>query len=141
MNALNEQLPLQKCMAGFEIRNLSDQELLSIIIGTGTRGMDVFNISSGLLNCFGGLSGLRRAGLREISKNHGIGLKKSIKIHAALELGRRVISDDKEIMKLDSPMKVWKLVMPNIIGLEREEFRVLVLNNKNNLVKNSVVSI
>ncbi len=134
-------LPVQKCIAGEEIKNLSDTELLAIIIGTGVKNSDVMSVSSGIIKSLNGLSGISDSGLREISKERGIGLKKAIKIQSAFELGRRVITDKKECAIISSPEAVWKLLLPEMARLEKEEFRLLILNNKNMLLKKSVVSI
>ena len=94
-----------------------------------------------LLKDFGGLSGLAHSGLREISSIKGIGIKKAIRMHAAFEIGRRVITDRTGISHVDSPEAVWKLLLPEMAGLIKEEFRVMVLNNKNLLLKKSIISI
>lgn len=135
-----ELLPVQRCIAGESVDRLSDGDLLSVIIGTGIRGASVLDLSSGLLSDFGGISGLYRAGLRELAGKHGIGLNKAVRIHAALELGRRLLVSQNCTAVVDSPEKVWKLLQPEMGILSREEFRVLVLNNKNHILKNSVVS-
>ncbi|MFC1671036.1 DNA repair protein RadC [Spirochaetota bacterium] len=134
-------LPVQKCISGEDVKNLSDLEILAIIIGTGIKNNDVIDIASSVLKEFGGLSGLTNSGLREMGKNKGIGLRKAIRIHAAFEIGRRVITDRNLIEHVDSPEAVWKLLLPEMAGLQKEEFRVIVLNNKNHLLKKSVISI
>lgn len=134
-------LPVQKCLAGEEISNLSDQELLAVVLGTGLRGRDAMGVAMEALNAYGGLCGIHGAGLRELARHEGIGLKKALRIHAALEMGRRIIADRSLIEKLDSPREVWRLLLPEMALLRREEFRVLILNNKNRLLKKSIVSV
>jgi DNA repair protein RadC len=133
-------LPVQKCLAGGEVRALSDQELLAVIVGTGTREIDAVELSLGMLKRHGGLGGLYAAGLREIAQSRGIGLTKAVRIHTAFELGRRVITRPVDTRHLDSPGAVWNLLLPSMACLQREEFRVLILNNKNTLLKNSMIS-
>lgn len=137
---LGQYLPVQKCIAGVGIRDLSDQELISVIIGTGTKESDVIDLSNELLRKFGGLNGLSRAGLREIASNRGMGMVKSIRLLAAFELGKRALSPGPILEKADSPAMVWKYLLPEFAGLSREEFRVLVLNNKNHVLKKCIVS-
>ncbi len=134
------QLPVQRCLAGEDVRTLSDQDLLAVIVGTGTRAGDVSSLSLGMLMRFGGLNGLAAAGIRELAQSRGIGLTKAVRIHTAFELGRRVITRPPDPLHLDSPGAVWELLLPCMAGLQREEFRVLILNNKNRLIKNSMVS-
>ncbi|MCX7679346.1 MAG: DNA repair protein RadC [Spirochaetes bacterium] len=137
---LGQYLPVQKCLSGISVRELSDQELVSVILGTGTRENHVIDLSHELLRKFGGICGLSRAGLREIAVNRGMGLVKSIRLLAAFELGRRALSPGPILERADSPAMVWKYLLPEFAGLSREEFRVLVLNNKNHVLKKCVVS-
>ncbi|HOT45929.1 MAG TPA: DNA repair protein RadC [Spirochaetota bacterium] len=133
-------LPVQKCQEGAEIRSLSDQELLAVMVGTGTRELDVVDLSTALLRSFGGLGGIASAGIRELARNKGIGFTKAVRIHAAFEMGRRVVAAPGLAGHLESPGAVWNLLLPQMACLDREEFRVLVLNNKNRLLKNAMVS-
>jgi DNA repair protein RadC len=133
--------PVQKCLAGNDISEFSDQELLAIIVGTGTRDHDVIDLSQGMLKRFGGLSGLAGAGIREIAGTRGIGPAKAVRIHSAFEIGRRVITRPADTSRMDSPGAVWNLLLPRMAGLKQEEFRVLILNNKNGLLKNRTISV
>jgi len=139
--AAKERLPLQKCMAGGDVGSLTEGELLAVVLGAGTRGMDVMGLSSVLLRRFGGLSGLSVSGLREIAGISGIGIRKAIRIHAAFEMGKRALANPRVIRHVDSPSAVWKILIPEMAGLQKEEFRVLIVNNKNNLLKKSVISV
>ena len=133
-------LPVQKCREGHDIASLADHELIAAVIGTGTRGKDVIELSLQLLRDFGGLHGILSRGIREIARARGMGMTKAIRVRAAFELGRRVISRRVDSRYVDSPAAVWEFLLPYMAGLEREEFRVLVLNNKNGILKNSMVS-
>jgi len=133
-------LPVQKCREGQDVASLADHELIAAVIGTGTRGKDVMELSLQLLRDFGGLHGILSRGIREIARARGMGLAKAIRVRAAFELGRRVISRKVDSRCVDSPAAVWEFLLPYMAGLEREEFRVLVLNNKNGILKNSMVS-
>jgi len=142
MDNINRQfMPVQKCIAGEDISNLSDVELLAVIIGTGGKNSDVMELSSALIKKHNGLRGIRNAGIREIAVNCGIGLKKAVKIKTAFELGKRVLGSIDANYILCSPEAVWRYLLPEVAGLNREQFRVLVMNNKNILIKKSVVSI
>jgi len=90
---------------------------------------------------FGGLQGIHGSGLREMAQKHGVGMKKAVRIHAAFELGRRLLSAQNSSPVIDSPERVWKLLQPEMAALKREEFRVFILNNKNSILKKSTVSV
>ncbi len=134
-------LPVQRCIEGESVRELSDIELLAIILGTGTRNADVLELSATMIKKAGGLSALAKCGIREISGEHGMGLKKAVKVQAAFELGRRVITDRPDLKQISTPLAVWELLLPETAGSLKEEFRVLVINNKNMLIKKSIISI
>jgi DNA repair protein RadC len=140
-NIQKSHLPLQRCIKGEDIRNLSDSDLLALILGTGTKSQDVIQLSSGILQNSGGLQGLRDSGLRELSVHSGVGLKKAVRISAALELGRRAFTVSEDLQRVDSPEAVWRLLLPEIAGFQREKFMVLVVNNKNMVLKKSLISI
>ncbi len=134
-------LPLQRCIAGEELRNFSDSDLLAIILGTGTREQGVLDLASETINRFGGITGIHDAGIRELATKKGIGIRRAIRIQAALELGKRIIALPESKITIDSPKRVWNFLLPDIIGLKQEEFTVLILNNKNHLIKRKTVSL
>lgn len=134
-------LPIQKCMNGEEVKTLSDAELLSVVIGTGSKSHNVFDLSSAILMNSGGFSGLVKSGIREIAGHRGIGIKKAIRIHAAFEMGKRALSSPLQHKTISCPESVWKLLLPSIACQQKEIFWVLVLNNKNQMLMKSAVSV
>lgn len=134
-------MPVQRCIEGESVTDLSDIELLAVILGTGTKERDVIELSASILKKTGGLTAISRSGLREIAAEKGIGLKKAVKIQAAFELGKRTISAPPQRKHLSTPLDVYDLLLPETAGLQIEEFRVLVVNNKNMLIKKRVISI
>jgi len=134
-------MPIQRSCNGDDIRSFSDSELLSVIIGTGLRGKGVMECAESCLMAFGGLKGMFHSGLREISAHAGIGMTKAVRIQCAFEMGRRILSAGRELTHAGTPESVWLAVLPDIAGLQKEEFRVLVVNSKNRILKKSVISI
>jgi len=126
-------LPIQKCLSGKEVKELSDIELLAVIIGNGSKESPVLELAAHLYNMFRGLAGIYRAGIRELSSVQGIGKTKAVRLHSSLEAGRRIISSENP--SCDSPLKVWQFLLPEIACLKQEEFRVIVLNNKNHVIR------
>jgi len=92
---------------------------------------------------FRGIPGVYAAGIKEMASKPGIGFNKALKIHAAFELGKRLLlyQNSASNIMFNSPEKVWKLLYPEMVCLKREEFRVIILNNKNRLLKKVTVSI
>ena len=68
---------------------LSIPELLAIVLGHGTRGKSVLELSSEILNRFGGLEKLLEASVVELMEIKGIGQAKAIQLQAVLGIARR----------------------------------------------------
>ncbi|MEW6716231.1 MAG: DNA repair protein RadC [Chloroflexota bacterium] len=111
---------------------LSTAELLAILLRTGLPGENAVQMAHRLLNTFGGLSGLHRADWAQMCAEKGMGEAKSAQIKAALELGRRLLSEDPATKpSIHSPEDAASLVMYEMSALEQEEMRVMLLNTRN----------
>ena len=132
--------PIQKCINGHNVRDLSDVELLSIAIGAGCKGESVYSIASRIYYELSGLRGIYGAGVHKLSQIKGLGEVKSIRILSALEMGRRIVSREVDTQELNNPERVWRNVLSDITGLDHEIFIVIVLNSKNRIIKKTIVS-
>jgi len=120
---------------------LSDQELLAIIIRTGSRDANAIQLAESVLYQFRDLRGINQAGLEELcSSTSGIGNAKAAQIKAALELGRRLTQQDSEVVQVKSPQDVAAWVMEDLRYLQHEEFKILLLNTKNVIISCEEVS-
>ena len=116
-------------------QDLSDAELLAIIVRTGTPSCNALELSTRALARHGGLAGVDRAGLGELCQEHGLGSAKAIQIKAALELGKRLVSlNPGQRARISSPRDVFNLLRAEMGTLEHEQLRVLLLNTKNQVV-------
>jgi DNA repair protein RadC len=122
-------------------QSLSTGELLALILGTGSRTHTALQLADQLMageylkGSDGGLRGLQDAGIEELGQVHGIGVAKASRIKAALELGRRLAletSGHRPVIK--SPSDVVSLVMEEMRYLDREQFRLLLLSTKNQVL-------
>lgn len=114
---------------------LSNGELLAIILRTGGRSSSVLDLANRLLAAFGGLGGISAASIPELCRHHGMGEVKSIELHAAFELGRRLVSlNPGERPQIRSPMDIANLVKAEMSALGQEHLRVLLLNTKNHVI-------
>jgi len=68
--------------------NLSDAELIAIILGSGTKGEDVISLSRKISNM--GWSTLKEISLKELASIKGIGKVKASQIKALVELAERI---------------------------------------------------
>lgn len=116
---------------------LSNAELLAIILRTGTARDNVLELAGKLLAKYGGLRGLLRADFGELCREYGLGEAKCSQIKAALELGKRLgqqTADEKYQIK--SPQDAANLVMVEMMHLDYEIMKILVLDAKNQVVEN-----
>lgn len=122
--------------------SLSNQELLAILLRTGTKNESVLQLSNRLLKHFEGLRLLKDATIEEITSINGIGPVKAIQIMASLELGRRIgrLQYD-ERYTIRSPEDAAKFVMDEMRFLSQEHFVCLYLNTKNQILHKQSVFI
>lgn len=122
--------------------HLSNQELLAILIGSGTRKESVMDLSNRLLMHFEGLKLLSEATIEELTAIKGIGQAKGVKILATLELGRRIHRyqpEEKYIVR--SPEDGANYVMEEMRTLNQEHLVVLFLNTKNQIIHQQTIFI
>ncbi|MFH1486235.1 MAG: DNA repair protein RadC [Chloroflexota bacterium] len=114
---------------------LSNTELLAIVLRTGTSSENVLDLAASLLARFKGLTGLARAGLNELCRIRGLGEAKAAQVHAALELGKRLVSaQPEERSVVRCPQDVANLLSAEMGLLEQEQLRVILLNTKNQVM-------
>jgi DNA repair protein RadC len=120
---------------------LSDAELLALLLRTGGRGADALAVASDLLARHGGLSGLARAGGRELASSPGVGPAKSASVHAALELGRRVAA--RRLVAgaaIREAADVYRHFHPSLRHVPHERFLVILLDGRHRVLRQEVVS-
>lgn len=121
--------------------SLSDSELLAIILRTGTREKSAKDVGVELLDRFGGFSSLEKLSVSELNKIKGIGLTKAITLAAVFEIARRIKAapfGSKKIIRC--PEDVTEHYIPQMRGLVVEEFRVLMMNTANQIIKDVIIS-
>jgi len=120
---------------------LTEAELVAILLRTGMKGISVVELSQQILREFGSLEGLARTPLEAIAKIKGVGETKAIQLKAAFELARRLSDSSRGKQRIvSSPEDAAAVMREDMRSLDREEFRVLLLNTKNALIKKCEVS-
>ncbi|MCG9966993.1 DNA repair protein RadC [Pelotomaculum terephthalicicum JT] len=121
---------------------LSEIELLAILLGTGSHEKTVLELASLILARFKSLRLLVDATVEELSEIKGVGLAKASQVKAALELAKRLsrfTGQPRPVIK--SPGDAAGLVMEEMRHLDREHFRALLLNTRNQVIADDEVSI
>ena len=139
-----EMKPYEKFMAkGPEY--LSEEELLAIIIRTGTRTMDALQLAKQVLALSKGrekgLLGLQHLSVGDLCKVNGIGRVKAVKIKCLIELSRRLaMADTRERLQFTKPETVADYYMERLRGKETEEVILVMTDNKNRLICDRTLS-
>ena len=122
-------------------RNLSNAELLAIIIKSGTKEKTSVEMSNEILNLNknhnkGDINFLRDISLKELMNLKGIGRVKAIQIKAICELASRMCKPSNyKSIKIKSPKDVAELLMNDLRFEKREIAKIIILNNKNDVLK------
>ena len=113
--------------------NLSNEELIAIILKTGSKKYSVKEVSLRLLENISSIAELRDIGISSLIKIDGIGKVKAIELKAAIELGRRVyFNNNITKIKLNSSFLIYNYFL-NIIGNKKQEyFYCVYLDTKGN---------
>lgn len=126
----------------FGAGRLSNQELLAILLGSGTRSESVMSLSNRILLHFDGLKLLNEATIEELKAIRGIGDAKGVLILAALELGKRLNQyRPQEKFFIRSPEDGADYVMEEMRQLKQEHFVVLFLDTKNQVIHRQTIFI
>ncbi len=118
-------------------KNLSNTELIAILLRTGLKGENVLSLSSRVLAQTDGLSGLSRSTFGELCALKGLSQAKVCHLMASLELGRRLVSlSPDERATVNAPQDAANLVIGEMAPLDQEHLKVMLLN-----IRNEVLSI
>ena len=122
-------------LAKIGAKNLSNAELLAILLRVGMPGENAVQLANRLLIDLRGVAGLHRAPFDEVSHQRGVGIAKAAQIKAALELGSRLQGAHLvESKSIHSPQDVFDLVGYTLMALEQEELHVVLLDTRNRLI-------
>ncbi len=121
--------------------NLTNIELLSIILKTGTKNINVKDLSIELLNNYD-LIDLKDISINDLIKIKGIGETKAIELLASIELGKRIfLKESKKLLKLDVPVKIWESSRYLFNGKKQEYFYCYYFNTKQELIEKKLLFI
>lgn len=122
--------------------SLSNQELIAILLRTGTKQESVLHLANRVLTYFEQIQELKNASIEEITAVKGIGQAKAVQLLAAVELGKRLSqqkTDDKFTIRL--PKDAATYLMADMTSLNQEHFVTLFLNVKNQILHKQTIFI
>lgn len=124
------------------VEALSNQELLAILLRTGTRQASVFEIAQKVLSNLSSLTDLKKMTLQELQSLSGIGRVKALELQAMIELGLRIHKH--ETLEMESILSSQKLAkkMQQELGHKKQEHLVaLYLNTQNQIIHQQTIFI
>lgn len=111
--------------------NLTDKELLAIILRTGTKSQNVLELAEDILKMSGGVNHLKSMTYNELIKQKGIGQVKAVDILSVIELAKRIFTTEiKANIKCTNPAVVANHFRYKLNSLDQEVFYVLDLDTK-----------
>ena len=126
----------------YGVINLSNEELLSIVLKNGTKNESVMSLSYNILKSINNITNLKDISINKLTKINGIGEVKAITLIAAIELGRRVYQEQNNIKVLLNDSKlIYNLLHDELYDKKQEYFIVLYLDNKKYLIEKKILFI
>ena len=120
---------------------LSNEELLSIILKTGTKNISVKEVSCKLLNLVKDIRNLKDVSINTLTNIEGIGKVKAIELLAVIELGRRIFEkvNDNDLISCTNPVNIINYFNYLFKDKKQEEFYVLFLDNKKKCISKKLL--
>ena len=123
------------------IQNLTDKEIISIILKTGTKEKNVKELSLEILKKYE-QEELKNITKEDLMKIKGIGEVKAIELLASIELGKRIfLKQTKKLKKIKNPKDIWEDSRYWLDNKKQEYFYCYYFNNKQELIKRKLLFI
>jgi DNA repair protein RadC len=120
---------------------LADAELLALQLGSGRRGQTAVEVAREMLASYGSLAGVAARDLAELARRPGVGRAKAARLVSAFELTRRLRARTPGArIVLGSPAEVHAAFGPLMEDLQREVFRIALLDAQNTLLRDLIIS-
>lgn len=119
-------------------QGVTDQDLLAILLRTGTKGESVLDVARHILQTLPeeNVYYLGETDVHALCGLRGIGTDKAVTVCAAVELGRRIARQrvKKNAPDFSSPETIASYVMEDMRCLRQEKFSAMYLSSKNKLI-------
>lgn len=119
-------------LISYGAEQLSNEELLMIILKTGTKKYSVKELAIQLLSKCQDIRNLKEMTLNQLVKIEGIGKVKAIELLAITELGKRIYMsiNETDMINCTNPNNIIHYFNSLFLDKRQEEFYVLYLDNK-----------
>ena len=121
---------------------LGDNELVALVLGSGSRHANALGVANELLRLRGGLHGLARSTSNDLEAVAGVGLAKAAQLLAAVEMGRRTLAHAPSArIQLRTPRDAAAYLLPAFGSRPVEQFGVVLLDSKHRVLRTSIIAI
>jgi DNA repair protein RadC len=121
---------------------LGDNELIALVVGSGSRRSNALALANQILETAGGLHGIPRSGVDDLRRLEGVGVAKAAQVLAAVELGRRtLLRCPPSRVQFANPRDLATYLLPQFGSKPVEQFGIVMLDTKHRLLRTSVVSV
>ncbi len=121
------------------VNNLSDKELLSIVLKTGTKNKNVTDLALDILTNYD-LIAMKDLTINNLTAIKGIGEVKATELLAAIELGKRIYTAKKDyLVTYQTPQEIWLTFKSLFYNQKQELFYCLYLDNKQRLISKKLL--
>lgn len=136
---MNNYMPREK-VKEYGIESLTNNELLALIVKSGYKNRNVFELIDDILLKCNGFENLLALSYEELIEVKGIKQAKALEILAILEIYKRLARNDVINEKiLNSPQKIVEWLRYQIAFVSQEQFCCVYLNGKGSIIKNEIL--
>lgn len=147
MNVKIKDLPInerpRERLINHGVENLSNEELLAIILKTGTKDTSAKGLASLILSQVENIGDLQNKNYKQLLKIKGIGPSKATVILACIELGKRINNKISNIqnLKADNPKVVFEYYSSLLGRKKQEHFYAIYLDNQKRVIEDKLLFI
>lgn len=124
------------------VGTLGDNELVAILLGTGTASRDALTVAQDVLDLAGGIAGLPQLAPEDLLRVSGVGQPRAARLLAAVELGRRAMTHQRlGRPKLRTPRELGSYLLPLYSGHREERFGIVMFDVKYHLIRSEIISV
>lgn len=123
------------------VENLSNEELLSIILKSGNRKKSVKELSSDIIAKVGSIDKLKEVTKESLQEIDGIGLAHALTILSSVELGKRIFMDNQNTNRiiLNRAEAIYDYMKYDLWDKKQEYFYCLYVNQKKELIERKLL--
>ena len=136
----NDDRPREK-LQRHGVAALGDNELLALVIGSGSRRGGALAVANEVLAAHGGVHALARCSADVLARTKGIGRARAAQIVAAIELGRRTLATAAaERPRVTSARDAAQLLLPRFGSHGVEQFGIILLDTRHRVLRTAVIA-